>query len=154
MGIIMSFTRVRPEQVAELGFAEADEVGELLDALANPGPSGYLDKAWSGLDQLLRVADSGIELTDAGDSLADECYAVWSAELVRATDERLRALSFDALAAHYDPAAFDRAGIYPNIWLREGGAEGRHYLNHHYSGLREFFRHAAKYRSAAVAHLG
>ncbi|WP_067655409.1 YfbM family protein [Nocardia harenae] len=154
MGIIMSFARVRPEQVAELGFAGADDVGELLYAMRNPGPSGYLDKAWSGLDRLLRAAGSGIELTDAGDALADESYALWSADLVRDTDERLRALSFDALAAHYDPVAFDRAGIYPNIWLRAGGAEGRHYLNHHYSGLREFFRHAAKYRSAAVAHLG
>ncbi|MFC8044961.1 DUF1877 family protein [Nocardia sp. NPDC057353] len=154
MGIIMSFTRVRPEQVAELGFAGADEVGELPYAMRNPGPSGYLDKAWSGLDYLLRAAETGIELTDAGNSLADEAYAVWPEELVRDTDERLRALPFDALAAHYDPAALDRAAIYPNIWLRDGGAEGRHYLNHHYAGLREFFRHAAKYRSAAVAHLG
>ncbi|UGT60761.1 YfbM family protein [Nocardia asteroides] len=154
MGIIMSFVRVRPDQVEELGFAGADEVGELVFAAENPGPSGYLDKAWSGLAYLLRAAESGVELTDAGNSLADENYSVWPVELVRATDERLRALPFDALAAHYDPALFDRAEIYPNIWLRDGGAEGLHYLNHHYGGLSEFFRHAAKYRSAAVAHLG
>lgn len=155
MGVILSFTAVRPGRLARLRAARAAGEAEWereLEAIGG-GPDGYLDKSWDGLRYLLTAADAGIDLLFDADLLDDEQYFAWPADRARDTAARLAALPFAALADHYDPAALTHAGVYPGIWSRDGD-EGLRYLEHHYGVLTRFFRTAARTHSAAVMHFG
>ncbi|MFD5176123.1 YfbM family protein [Nocardia sp. NPDC058379] len=154
MGLTMSFTRVSAEELARLA-TTTEWPDDFLDGLVvqDGGPSGYLDKAWAGLGYLLTQADLGIDLVDTGRPLAHENYFAWSPDDVSATAKVLSRFPFDEPALFYDPAAMDAAGVYPNIWVRDGES-ALHYLRHHYDGLEQVFRYAAARGSGFLQHFG
>ncbi|MGW5440017.1 YfbM family protein [Nocardia asteroides] len=154
MGLIMSFTRVSVGELARLA-ATPEWPDDFLDGVEveDGGPSGYLDKAWAGLDYLLAQADIGVDLVGTGRPLAAENYFAWPPDEVSAAAAILSRTPFGELALFYDPAAMDTAGVYPNIWVRDGEG-GLHYLRHHYVGLERVFRYAAERGSGFLQHLG
>ncbi|MEU5409787.1 YfbM family protein [Nocardia asteroides] len=154
MGVIMSFTRVSAAELDRLT-AATEWPDDFLDELAAPAgdPSGYLDKAWAGLDHLLAQAQIAVDLCETGRPLASENYFAWSPDDVSATAKTLSRYPFDELALFFDPAAMDEAGVYPNIWVRDGDV-GLHYLRHHYDGLTLVFRYAAERDSGFLQHFG
>lgn len=154
MGVIMSFTRVSAVELERLA-ATAEWPDDFLDGLEihDGGPSGYLDKAWAGLAYLLAQANIGVDLVDTGRPLADDNYFAWHPDDVSATAKVLSRIPFDELALFFDPAAMDAAGVYPNIWVRDGES-GLHYLRHHYDGMEQVFRYAAERGSGFLQHFG
>ncbi|MFJ2835460.1 DUF1877 family protein [Nocardia sp. NPDC087230] len=154
MGVIMSFTRVSAVELERLA-TTTEWPDDFLDGLRvqDGGPSGYLDKAWAGLEYLLAQANIGIDLIETGRPLADDNYFAWHPDDVSATAKVLGRYPFDELALFFDAAAMDAAEVYPNIWVRDGES-GLHYLRHHYDGLEHVFRYAAERGSGFLQHFG
>ncbi|MFC4124350.1 YfbM family protein [Nocardia rhizosphaerae] len=154
MGVIMSFTRVSAADLERVS-AVTEVLDEFLAELETPKgePSGYLDKAWAGLEYLLAEARTGVDLFYTGNPLARDTYFAWSPDDVADASQRLNKYPFDALVPFFDPAAMDAARIYPGIWVRDSG-DGARYLRHHYDGLVEVFRYAAERGSGFIQHFG
>lgn len=154
MGLIMSFTRVSAADLARIS-AVTEVLDDFLDELESPQgePSGYLDKAWAGLEYLLAEARVGVDLFYTGRPLARDNYFAWSPDDVADASRRLNKFPFDELALFYDPVAMDAARLYPNIWIRDGD-DGLRYLRHHYYGLVDVFAYAAERGSGFLQHFG
>ncbi|WP_278260546.1 YfbM family protein [Nocardia sp. AG03] len=154
MGVIMSFTRVSAVELERLT-ATPEWPDDFLDGVGweDDGPDGYLDKAWAGLGFLMLQANLGVSLFDGGRPLPDENYFAWTPEDVAAASRVLSRFPFDELALFFDPVLMDGAGIYPNIWVRDG-RDGLEYLRHHYVGLEQVFRYAAERGSGFLQHFG
>ncbi|MFD4442381.1 DUF1877 family protein [Nocardia sp. NPDC058519] len=150
----MSFMRVSAADL-EVTMRDADRAEEFLAEYVPPetDPSGYLDKSWAGLKYLLEAAETGIDLFFTGTPSAIDEYIGWTAEDVSYTAELLGKTPFRILAAHYDPNGMDAAGVYPQIWLRDGNV-GLDYLGQYYAVLVEVFEHAARHRSGLLQHFG
>lgn len=159
MGIAMSLYRVTPEELS-LAEEDSESVGDLIDeayerAEKDGSPDGYLDKAWAGLDYLLRAARVPVGLDDAIIYLDDEGQLLaWNARTVARMAQLLRSTPFDDLARHYDPVAMTEQDVYPGIiWAREGD-EALDWLRDAYTTLVAFFDDAASRKCAVINHLG
>ncbi|WP_405182868.1 YfbM family protein [Nocardia sp. NBC_01377] len=156
MGMVVSFTAVTEAQLARL-VAAPDSAWELLHESdsGKRGPSGYIDKAWAGLDYLFTRAGVGVDLFVDGEALGEdgELYA-WSPALVSATAATLKSTPFATLAAHFDAVDMDERDIYPPIWKRDGDDIGLGYLGENYTERVRFFVYAAKSGSGAVMSFG
>ncbi|WP_109526150.1 MULTISPECIES: YfbM family protein [Nocardia] len=156
MGMVVSFTAVTEAQLARL-VAEPESAWELLHE-SDSGEcelSGYIDKAWAGLDYLFTRAGVGIDLFFDGEALgADGELFAWSPSLVSATAVTLKSTPFATLAAHFDAVDMDERDIYPPVWKRDGDEIGLGYLGENYKELVMFFVHAAKSGSGAVMSFG
>jgi len=122
------------------------------------GSTIYLDKAWHGLHFLLTgtAYDSSSLLGKAilgGRAVGeDQGYGpmrVVSPEQVKAIADVLSKVTPEELSARYDPAALDKAQIYPTIWVRDG-AEGLKYLLSFFGPLQAFYIKAAENGQAVV----
>ncbi|WP_336087556.1 YfbM family protein [Nocardia sp. SSK8] len=117
-------------------------------------PLGGVDKAWHGLAYLLESARTGVGLLFDAEPLDTDGHLFgWSTELVAHAAERLGTVTFDQLAAHYDPERMDAASIYPGFWARDPD-DGREYLEDNLVELKKIFAYAADHRSCLVQHLG
>ncbi|MFE3546508.1 YfbM family protein [Nocardia sp. NPDC059177] len=151
MGMVYTFKRISPADAARIS-ADPELAWDLLEAhrRTDDEPCGDLDKAWDGLQYLLAKTEVGIDLLreDRGRPDDETCTVVWTVEEVAGAARTLAATPFEVLAEHFDLAALDEEGIYPDIWDTDWCAD---YVREHYAGLREFFAHAAATESAAVA---
>ncbi|MFI9537271.1 DUF1877 family protein [Nocardia fusca] len=139
MGTVVSFKRVSDAQLAQI-VADPDQYWEVIDDPDSAEPSGYLDKAWSGLSDLLMSSGTGINLIADGELIdGSEGLFYWSSALVQRTAEKLRDTSFATLAAHYENAPAD---------------DELDYLHEYYDVLMKFFGSAATVGSAAVMSMG
>lgn len=136
----MSFNRVSEAQLAQIA-ADPDRYQEVIDDPDSTEPDGYLDKAWSGLQELFMSSGTLLFLT--GGELIDgsEDLFYWSPALVQRTAEKLRNTPFATLAAHYEAAPDD-------------ADDELDYLHQHYDVLVKFFDSAATAGSAAVMSMG
>jgi hypothetical protein len=138
MGTVVSLKRVSDAQLAQI-VADPDQYWEVIDDPDSAEPSGYLDKAWSGLSDLLLSSGTGINLIADGELIdGSEGLFYWSSALVQRTAEKLRDTSFATLAAHYENAPADELD----------------YLHEYYDVLMKFFGSAAIVGSAAVMSMG
>ncbi|MFB7877518.1 DUF1877 family protein [Nocardia sp. NPDC056064] len=152
MGMVYTFTRVDPADAERIS-AEPGIAWDVLEALRHREgePRGDLDKAWDGLRHLLAAAEVVEDLLRENEAVSpgdETCTVVWSVEDVATTARTLAAAPFDVLAGHFDAAAMDEEGIYPEIWESDWSLD---YLRENYDALREFFSYAAGVGSAAVA---
>ncbi|MCX5208526.1 YfbM family protein [Kitasatospora sp. NBC_00240] len=157
MGMYVSFTRMTPAQLEQAAH-DPDWAAEYLDAYyGDGGPcdlSGGLDKAWAGLQFLLDAAEVPVEFLMDGFPIRDDGTLFgWSAEDVRELAKELRAVPFERLAAHYDPARMAAEGVYPNVWEFRPEEELDH-LRGSYESLVGFLDSAAASGSAAVMTFG
>ncbi|MBL1077376.1 YfbM family protein [Nocardia sp. 2] len=156
MGMYLSFTRVSPEELQEVLGLQRDpqQQNDFLMSLDRAGePGGDLDKAWDGLRYLLEAAGTDIDLLyGIDDDYAEGTPIPWPLVLVSSTAAKLRAISFEQLAAHYDPDRMEEADVYPGIWTDTDFAFD--YVREAYESLVEFFEFATARGSGAVSYLG
>ncbi|WP_067977414.1 DUF1877 family protein [Nocardia caishijiensis] len=150
----MSFMRVSATEL-EAAMRHRDIMEEFLAAYEPPAgdPSGYLDKAWGGLNYLLEAARTGVDLFFTAVPLPVGEYNGWTAEQVSHTAELLTNTPFATLADHYDPAAMVAARVYPNMWGLPSN-DGLGYLREYHRNLVAVFQHAAHHESALIQHFG
>ncbi|MEU9126438.1 YfbM family protein [Streptomyces sp. NPDC048506] len=152
MGMVISFTRVTPEEL-DKAVKDPEWAEEFLwevDELRPDNPGADLDKAWAGLEFLLGEADESIEFLMDGDPIDDEgTLFSWSVESVQDVAKRLRALPWERLATHYDPVQMAKEKVYPNIWDPENEFE-LEYLKWAYDELVAFFDATARLESPAL----
>lgn len=156
MGMVVSFTRVTTAELARIKAAPHDAT-DIIDAREHirKEPSGYIDKAWGGLEYLFEHAHIGVDLFADGELIdEDRMLYAWSADLVSATADQLRATPFARLAEYFDAEDMDDSDVYPNIWVRDGDQLGLGYLGLNYAELIRFFEFAAKSGSAAIMSFG
>ncbi|MEU9115769.1 DUF1877 family protein [Streptomyces sp. NPDC048483] len=116
MGMVISFTRVTPEELdrAEKDTEWAREFLREVDELRPDDPDGYLDKAWAGLEFLLEEADEPLEFLMDGYPIDDKGTLFgWSVEDVQDMAKTLRALPWERLVTHDDPVRMDEEEVYP-----------------------------------------
>jgi hypothetical protein len=117
------------------------------------GPRLDIDKAWGGIQFLLRAAGIPVDVIsedmenawDAG----PPCY--FTAGEVQTAADFMRRWPFQRLMTHYDADKMTRQGTYPSELWREPGVGS--YLEQHYQRLREFFAEAAAVGDAVAAWL-
>jgi hypothetical protein len=153
MGVTVSFTRVSPDDL-DRGHDDPDWLCDhLYEVDSTDEPGGYLDKAWAGLQFLLDAEDVDIDLRGGTyDFIGEDGDLVaWSEYDVEEAAKMLRAMPFERLAQHFDPAEMMRQDIYPGIWDSDNALD---YLRSHYEALVRFFDLAATAGSAAVMQIG
>jgi hypothetical protein len=150
--MVISFVRVTPEEL-DLALDSWEWADEHIDGLSRDGePSGYLDKAWSGLQYLLGQAGVSIEFQLTGELMDDEgTYMGWSPADVREAAEELTATAWERLAEHFKPATMDELNVYPGNWTEPSSYE---YLKSYYENITAFFANAAAKGSGAIRCLG
>ncbi len=123
MGMVISFTRVTPE---ELDRAEKDPdwAREFLwevDELRPDNPEAYLDKAWAGLEFLLGKAGEPLEFLMDGYPVDDEgTLFSWGVEGVQALAKSLGGAAVGTAGHPLRPGSDDRGRGVP----RHLGARG------------------------------
>lgn len=154
MGLVMSFTRVTPEELERAMHDRpwAMKLIEFLGELDDPAETrGYLDKAWDGIQYLLDNAGVGLRLQDGGVPInEDNTVTGWRVDRVRETAALLRATPFADLARHFDPTEMTKLEVYPSNW----DADDLEYLRGNYENLFAFFQACATARSAAIMEFG
>lgn len=162
MSMVGCFATVRPQKLKELR-ADPNLLEEYLypddgDADENWPLYCDLDKAWHGIHFLLTGrADGGEEPlswavlggTEFGPDVGYGPARFLTPEQVRIVAAALQALPSSMLANRYKPAQMDAAGIYPEIWVRDGD-EGLSYLLESYKQLQTFYNDAAARGDAAL----
>ena len=167
MSMIMQYVRLRSDELNRLREllrtdpnGAFDFVDELADLSAEDGADDRTfdtDKAWAGLDHLLEKAGGApVNIIYGEEALTADDWGYAPPRLldhdqVRAGAGYLAALPFETLAAHYDPQALIRAGVYPEIWHTDERA--RDYLRTWYEGLVTFFGQAAAAGDSLVIYL-
>jgi hypothetical protein len=153
MGMVAYFTAVSPAKLDELG-ADPDLVEPFLfpnDGDDEPDNTVDIDKAWHGIDFLLRqiaeeqdapLAAAVAGGTDLGEDLGYGPPRALSAQEVQAIAAALALVTPDQLKQAYDPEAMGAACIYPDIWERDG-AEALDYLLHYFPAVVAFYQAAA-----------
>ena len=147
---------VAPSEVEAV--AADDSTWEALEK-ERDGSTVDLDKAWHGLHYLLTNSAWDSEST-LGQALMggtpigkDRGYGplrLLQPDQVRDVADALGQLSRDMLARRFDPAAMERAQIYPSgIWEGEG-PEALDDLLVHFDLLRDFYRKAAERRRSVL----
>ncbi|GAA0898268.1 hypothetical protein GCM10009557_73470 [Virgisporangium ochraceum] len=160
MGMVMSFHRVTPDELARV-VEDPGCVDDILEAAgeraqADGSPDGDLDKSWAGLDFLLAAADVPVDIEDGVmDYLDDDgTVSVWDATKVAEAARVLRSTPFGELARHHDPARMTELDIYPGIiWVRDGD-EALDWLRECYEALVAFLDDAASRGCAVVKTFG
>jgi Domain of unknown function (DUF1877) len=153
MSMIGNFLAITQEQLNGL-LADPDSVPDLLYPEAgNALPAGLMDvdKAWHGIHFLLTGSQwegtppcslailGGVPIgQDVGYGPARYLLP----NQVREVAQALASLPPSELAKRYSPKAMDEAGIYPEIWERDGD-DGLHYVLSFYESVVKYYQDAA-----------
>ncbi|MCW7537951.1 YfbM family protein [Aquabacterium sp. A7-Y] len=146
--------RADPDAVADFLFTEAEDGG--------PAEALDIDKTWHGLHFLLTGESYGGEGPLAwaimgGEPIGEDVgygpARYLEPQQVREVAAALAPITVQALNARYDPAAFEKADIYPTgIWRSEGqGAFD--YLAEWYEDLVAFYARAAERGDAVLLYV-
>ncbi|GHF12074.1 hypothetical protein GCM10017786_52490 [Amycolatopsis deserti] len=153
MGMTLDYIELTPRQLADV-MVDGEKAEELYDEITEDETilTGFVEKAWDGLQYLLDRAGVGVDLRMDGDPIDHdgEEFTGFPPELVKSIAESLNAVPFERLAAHYDPADMMARDVYPRIW--DSHAEDElEYLRVNYATLRTFFDTIARNGNAALA---
>jgi len=126
VGIQAAYLSVDEATLDRLVETDPEQLAASIEKLEGEGaPTVYLDKMWDGLHFLLTGVSASSPVED--DELSEAVVGVHvfdSEEFIGCTEldelpeiiEALEGVSITELLGEADFAAFDRAGIYPNIW--------------------------------------
>ena len=163
MSMIGNFVAITSDDLDRL-ISDPDEIEELLypdGGSRNPENHLDIDKAWHGIhflltgeseecdDLLSQVVMGGTALgPDVGYGPARYLTPQQVSQLAGV----LAKLPSTSLAARYAPAEMEEAGIYPDIWQRDGD-EALEYLLHYYDKLVDFYHQGAAQGHAVLQYL-
>lgn len=164
MSMIGNYLRVSPESLDEL----SGNPEEILDVLSAEGSAGRssgrhldIDKTWHAIHFLLngKPWDGKRPLYNAvlgGMPIGEEDVGYGPArgldpDEVRAVAEALGALPANQLLERFDPAAMNKAEIYPEGWTED--PEHREYISDYYTELVAFFEQAARAGDAMLLYI-
>lgn len=126
MGMIACYTMINDADLAKLKSAEPEEMSDLLEEFNDTHEVLDIDKIWDGLHFLLtgESASNPIEGDPISEAIVgvsnlneDDFIASTSHEELNDIVESLNAIDFAKLKTTFEPSAFDKAEIYPNIWI-------------------------------------
>ncbi|GAA2637751.1 hypothetical protein GCM10010399_83740 [Dactylosporangium fulvum] len=145
MSMIMQYARLRPSELAELQRLLAEAPDDAHDFVSDLARQMDTDKAWAGLEHLLKKLDPPVDVISGGTALTDDEWGYESPRLltrdeVGSAARFLGGTPFERLVEGYDPAEFAAARVYPGIWDEEWAQD---YLSGAYAHLVTFFRAAA-----------
>ena len=155
MGMIWVAYR-RDHSVVDGLLKDPDQVDELLES-DDDETSVDIDKAWHGIHWLLTgsgepTADAKSDVIFGGEPFGEDLgygpARMLSAEGVGRVAKVLGNLDTDSLRERLDPAAMQRAGIYPEIWDEDDVLD--EYLLPAVRQLRSFYDAAAKSGEAVI----
>jgi Domain of unknown function (DUF1877) len=155
MGMIWVAYRRDHSAVHQL-MEDPDEVEELLES-DDDETSVDIDKAWHGIHWLLTGSEAPTAETPSdvifggepfGEDLGYGPARLLSIEGVGRVAQVLERVDADALRVRMDPAAMQRAGVYPEIWDEEDVLD--EYLLPALRQLRIFYDTAAKAGQAVI----
>ncbi len=147
MGMVGCFRALKKSEMEALQ-VDPERVLEFLDDDDSEDVYAIdVDKAWHAIHYMLTgSADGGPEPAclailggiEIGEDLGYGPPRLLNAEDVSRIASLLESLPPDTFAKRYDPKAMDAAGIYPEIWERDGD-EGLDYVLEWYQVLRTFY---------------
>ena len=147
MGMVGCFRALKKSEMETLQL-DPERVLEFLDDDDSEDVYAIdVDKAWHAIHYMLTgSADGGPEPAclailggvEIGEDLGYGPPRLLNAEYVASVATLLESLTPDIFAKRYDPKAMDAAGIYPEIWERDGD-EGLDYVLEWYQVLRTFY---------------
>ena len=126
MGMIACYTMINDADLAKLKSTEPEDMFDLLEELNDTHEVLDIDKIWDGLHFLLtgESASSPIEGDPISEAIVgvsnlneDDFIACTSHEELNDIVESLSAIDFPKLKTIFEPSAFNKAEIYPNIWI-------------------------------------
>jgi hypothetical protein len=153
--MITEYVRLRPHELVELrrllaessddAYEYAGDLGMDDEEEAASSRGMDTDKAWAGLQFLLRKVDAPVDVIGGGEPVTDDEWGYDSPRLLTAEEVAeaarfLDATPFTALARHYSPAELTSAEIYPGIWDEDSALS---YLEDYYTSLVDLFHLAA-----------
>lgn len=134
---------------------DPDGVSDLFHFDGRPGTLD-LHKAWDGLRYLLTGGNSdpplGLAILGGEPIGEDGGYGpplYLTADRVAVVAEHLVDVTRESLSARYDPEAMDVAGLYPNVWARDG-AGSLDWLLVYFDRLKAFYLDAAAGRCVVM----
>lgn len=171
MSTIANYTRITPEELAELQanpettrdflFPEGEDADLDDETYFDDERNLDIDKAWHGIHFLLTgsVWEGDPPLMNAvlgGIELGDEDVGYGPARFltqgeVLETAEALSQISEADLRSRYDASAMAKADIYPSIWKEDAGSLD--YLMEYYVELVRFFKEASANGEAMLLYL-
>jgi hypothetical protein len=163
MSMIANFVAITSDQLQNL-IADPDSVTRLLYPDNEAGePEGHLDidKAWQGIHFLLTGdawegpapwALAVMGGTEIGEDAGYGPARYLRPDQVREVADALTSLPREEIAQRYAPAEMEEAGVYPEIWVRDGD-QALGYLLEYYDLLVEFYQQAASKRCAVLQYL-
>jgi len=153
MGMVIYLYRATAGEVESFA-ADADAVGETIFDNGVRDRVIDFDKAWHALHFML-TGDAGRSAHPLTMLVTDDAHMLgtdergfggyWLIEpsAVRAFADALAAISDEALAARYDPAAMVANDLYMSDYFEHEGSEGLSYIMQWVPNLRSFSRAAA-----------
>lgn len=160
MGMVAYFTAANADKLDELR-ANPDTMGDFLfpnDGEDEPENTVDIDKSWHGihflLSRLVNEEDDPLALAvlggeETGEDLGYGPPRILEPEVVRRIALAMASVTQEQLDNAFDPGAMSEAGIYPDIWERDG-REALEYLTHFFPKLSTFYQEAAKRGDGAV----
>jgi hypothetical protein len=121
MPIICRLLQIPPDRAAAL----IAQPATLADTVSSAKIYSGVYRYWHGIEYLLAQHSPGspaarwLSLGQAVSTATDSIPGarVFHPQVVAELDTTIREIEPDALAPHYDAAAFDAAGIYPRTWV-------------------------------------
>jgi len=160
MGMICEFWVLTKEEIAKVSQMSEDEY---LEIFLEEHPADIdTDKAWDGLDYLMRCATEGDDFPLgffhqgtplgflAGNWGDDDPGVRWfNVEETATIANFLDTFNRERLHEYFDPEKMDAEEIYPQVWIEEN-EEAFDYLYFHFEVLQQFFRQAADAESCVM----
>ncbi len=162
MGMVGCFRALSKTEIQRVQL-DPDAVMELLDS--EGGEETYtvdVDKAWQAIHYMLTgTAEAGeapaslavLGGTEIGEDIGYGPPRILLPAEVKQVADFLEALPPEAFAQRYAPKAMDAAGVYPEIWVRDG-ADGLAYILEWYQVLRAFYLDARLRQDGVLLWLG
>ncbi|MGK5672767.1 DUF1877 family protein [Micromonospora sp. URMC 106] len=147
----LDYVEVTPQQLADVADdgEKADELYEQVSS-GETAISGFVEKAWDGIQYLLDAADVGVQLREGEPIDDDGEFSGFDPDVVRHIAQRLNDAPFERLAPYYNPTDMTERNVYPHCWDSDPETE-REYLRERYAVLRMFFDTVARNGNAALA---
>jgi len=142
----MTLVRITPSEFSEIERAKLST----KTVLESKRPQLDLEKAWHGIHYLLTGDPSNTKGIagqailggkEAGDDVGYGPAKILSPKEVAIIAADLKNYSKETLKKRFDPAGFEKNGIYPTIWLRDGD-EAFDWLMTYYADLLKFYDQA------------
>ena len=160
MGMICEFWVRSKEEIVEISNMSEDDFCEIF--LEEHPADVDIDKAWDGLDYLMRSATKGDDFPLgffhqgtplgflAGNWGDDDPGVRWfNVEETAIIANFFETFDRERLHEYFDPAKMEAEEIYPQVWAEEK-EEAFDYLYFHFEPLRQFFRQAANAGSCVM----